>query len=1059
MTERHPENEAADTPAATADDYEKVEPWVDVCALEHEILALWDDVGAFDALREKNADGEPWSFLDGPITANNPMGVHHAWGRSLKDAFQRYWAMNGRRLRYQNGFDCQGLWVEVEVEKELGLTTKRAVREGGIGEFVRKCKERVLTFAARQTEQSIRLGYWMDWDDPDALRALAAELGSDEDVTYVTPRGDEVTGRAETIVGQLGNNDWGGSYFTFSDENNYTIWSFLKRCHERGKIYRGTDVMPWSGRSGTAYSQMEVIEGRDLVAHTAVFVKLPLREREQENLLIWTTTPWTLTSNVAAAINPELEYVRVRAEHDGEIYIFAKENLEFQRLERQFEEKNNWIEGVPKLKTLAQLFNERGGYTIEGTVMGADLVGLAYDGPFDELAAQQEIGGYPFVDESVETSAAQAHRVIDGGRDNRGNPIVVAGEGTGIVHTAPGCGDVDHVLGKKLGLPMIAPLDAEARFLEKFGFLTGKRATDEETVHAILRSLDEKGLLLASEQYPHMYPHCWRTGDELVFRMVDEWYIDMDWRDEIMRVVDDIRWIPEYGHDREIEWLENMHDWMISKKRFWGLALPIWECQSEDCDWFDVIGGREELRERAAAGWDDFEGHTPHRPWVDEIELECEACGGVARRVEDVGNPWLDAGIVPFSTVEYNRDREFWREWIPADLVLECFPGQFRNWFYSLLAMSTMLEQQAPFETLLGHALVRDQDGREMHKSWGNAIWFDDAAEEAGADVMRWLYARHDPTVNLNFGFKPLEKVRGKFINTLWNTYAFFANYARLAEWRPPAEGGATAFEARPDFDRWILTELQRLTESCREHFESFEIHLAAQAIEQFVDDLSNWYVRHNRRRFWRTGDAEAGSSDAAFETLYECLFGVLRLAAPVIPFLTEAMYQNTVRNVVDDAPVSVHLTDYPTGDSERVDDALTESMRAVMRITSLALSARDAQKLKVRQPLAKLTVGPADVSEKRAAEQFRDMLAEDLNVKEVVVLEPGTESPLEYEVKPNYRALGPRYGAKMKAIARAVGEQGEQLLQALRAERASIPLELDDETLELEPDDRSPTT
>ncbi len=991
--------------------HQKVEPWFDMPALEREILELWDETKAFDKLVDKNAGNEPFSFLDGPITANNPMGVHHAWGRTLKDAFQRYHAMLGRDQRYQNGFDCQGLWVEVEVEKELGFASKREVKEFGIDRFVEACKERVRKYSAVQRDQSIRLGQWMRWDD---------------------------------------------SYFTMADENNYTIWSFLKRCHERGKIYRGTDVMPWSGRSGSAYSQMEVIEGRKLVAHTALFLRFPLSGRDKENLLIWTTTPWTLTSNIAAAVNVDLDYVKLRENRSGELYYCAAENLEFQRLERQFKEKKEWIAGVPKLKTLAQIFNERGGFTIEGKVKGAELVGLEYEGPFDELEAQGIVGGFPFTDDTIKHSGKTAHRVIDGGRDERGNAVVVAGEGTGIVHSAPGCGDIDHVIGKRLGLPAIAPLNEAAEFLPEFGFLAGKRAIDEDTVALILDNLKEKGLLVATEQYPHVYPHCWRTGDQLVFRLVDEWYINMDWRDEIKKVVSDIAWIPSWGHERELEWLTHMRDWMISKKRFWGLALPIWVC--EDCDTFDVIGGYQELKDRAISGWSeanirvpipgnvapdkDVSGNSPHRPFVDQIVIACPKCGGKAHRVEDVGNPWLDAGIVPYSTVRYGADMDYWKKWSPAELVLESFPGQFRNWFYALLAMSTMMEGVAPFKTLLGYALVYDENGKPMSKSKGNAIWFEDAAEQAGADVMRWLYVSHDITANLNFGFKALREVRGKFINTLWNVYGFYANYARLAGFTPD-KAPSVPFAERSDFDRWILTELQQTVTTCRESIERWDMRTAARAIESFVDSLSGWYIRHNRRRFWKSGDDN--DLQLALWTLYQCVYGVVRLAAPMIPFCTEAMYQNLVRAVDAAAPESLHHTAYPKADGTLVDAEITGEMRAIMRLNSMALSAREAKKIKVRQPLSALRVAPSDELEKRAAERFSAMLAEDLNVKQVCVLEIGTESPLSYGLKPNFRTLGSKLGKQMKPAAKAIAAASAALLSAYRRGDDSFSVQLDD--------------
>ena len=971
---------------------QKVDPWFDIVATEHEILDFWERTHAFEKLREKNKGNQTFSFLDGPITANNPMGVHHAWGRTYKDVYQRFWAMNGRDERYQNGFDCQGLWVEVEVEKEHGFTSKREIREFGIDRFVEECKARVRKFSEIQTQQSVRLGMWMDWDN---------------------------------------------SYYTMANENNYTIWTFLKKCHKRGKVYRGTDVMPWSGRSGCAYSQMEIIEGRKLVAHPALFVRFPIRGREKENLLVWTTTPWTLTSNVAVAVNTDLDYVRLRSKQDGEIYYFAAENLEYQRLEKEFREKKEWVDGVPKLKTIAQIFNERGGFEIDDTVKGAQLVGLEYDGPFDELEAQNMPGGFPLLDTDVTVSAKHAHSVIDGGRDNQGNPVVVAGEGTGLVHIAPGCGDIDHKIGKELGLPLIAPLDEEANFLAPFGFLTGKNAVRAETRNEIIENLKGKGLLVATEQYPHVYPHCWRTGEELVFRLVEEWYINMDWRNEIKQVVQQINWIPGWGRDRELEWLDNMSDWMISKKRFWGLALPIWVC--EKCNGFEVIGGFEELKTRAIEGWDDFEGHSPHRPWVDAVKIQCSDCGGKAHRIEDVGNPWLDAGIVPYSTTCYNQDRDYWKKWIPADLVLECFPGQFRNWFYSLLAMSTMMEGIPPFKNLKGHASVRDEKGEEMHKSKGNAIWFDDAAEKAGADVMRWLFVHHDPASNLSFGYSGLREIRGKFINTFWNTYAFLVNYARIAGFEGTEE--PVAFERRSQFDRWILTELQRTVQRSRQGLESLDVRRSVRAIEAFVEKLSNWYIRHTRARFWKSLEKE--DTRAAFETLYECLQKLIHLCAPMIPFVTEKMYQNLVRGLRPEAPESLFLSEYPQVNEDTMDEKVAEQMNAIIRINALALSARESAKIKLRQPLAELEIGPGDELEKQACEEFADLLRDGLNVKKLVVHEVGKNSPMALEIKPNPKFLGPRFGKKMGALQSAIVEQSAAVAKSLRQGKETFDVDV----------------
>ena len=452
---------------------------------EHATLKFWNDNSIFQKLRTKNQGKPVWSFVDGPMTANNAMGVHHAWGRAYKDVFHRFFAMTGHEIKYQNGFDCQGLWVEVEVEKQLGLGSKTAIAEHGIDQFVNACKQRVLKFAARQTEQSIRLGYWMEWDVPDELRKLSASVGQDDEISYTTARGETVTGKPHELVAKLGNPEWGGSYFTFSTENNETIWAFLKKCYNRGKVYKGHDVMPWSGRGGSAYSQMEVADGRKLTVHRSLFVRFPLKNRENENLLIWTTTPWTLTSNVAAAINSDLDYLKIKAKRDGKIYYFAKDNLNYKRLEKEFKENFGrpewtWPKDVPKLKTLRQIFKEQGGFEELGTIKGAEMIGWEYTGPFDELAAQSQPGGYPEEEKLIDKTGISCHRVIDGGRDFKGSPHVVAGEGTGIVHSAPGCGDVDHQMGVELGLVGIAPLGEDGRFQEGFGAFTGLEANRSE---------------------------------------------------------------------------------------------------------------------------------------------------------------------------------------------------------------------------------------------------------------------------------------------------------------------------------------------------------------------------------------------------------------------------------------------------------------------------------------------------------------------------------------------------------------------------------------------------
>jgi isoleucyl-tRNA synthetase len=935
--------------------FETVPTKVDFPALEREILQWWKDTDAFNKLRKKLANAPRWSFIDGPITANNPMGVHHAWGRTYKDLYQRYKAMRGYNQRWQNGFDGQGLWVEVEVEKELGFTSKRDIERYGIAEFVQRCKERVLKFAAIQTQQSIRLGYWMDWDN---------------------------------------------SYHTMSDENNYTIWLFLKKCHQRGLIYRGHDVMPWCPRCGTGISEHEIAtEGYQELVHRSVFLRFPLVGRSHEHLLVWTTTPWTLTSNVAAAVHPDLTYVAVKQGDD--VYYLSK-------------------------GALANAM--RGPYQVIRTLRGSEMVGWTYQGPFDEIPPLTGV----------------THTIIPWEE-------VGEAEGTGIVHIAPGCGKEDFALGKQHNLAVIAPLDEFGVFEEGFGWLSG--LTWAEAAQPIFDSLKSKGLLYRLEDYRHRYPVCWRCGTELVFRLVDEWFISMEQlRYEIMEVTKRIRWIPEFGLERELDWLRNMDDWMISKKRYWGLALPIYVCT--DCGKFDVVGSEEELKERAVEGWEQFEGHSPHRPWIDAVKIRCPFCGSLAARIPDVGNPWLDAGIVPYSTLNYRHDRAYWSQWFPADFITESFPGQFRNWFYSLLTMSTVLENREPFKTCFGYALLRDEKGEEMHKSKGNAIWFDDAAERMGVDVMRWLYCGANPTQNLNFGYGLGDETRRRFILPLWNVYSFFVTYARLDKWLPGAAAQRQGFLTPSRLsllDRWILSELQQLIVTMTERLDDYDAYAAVRAAEAFVENLSNWYVRRSRRRFWKSeSDAD---KDAAYATLYECLVTLCKLLAPFIPFLTEAMYQNLVRRVDNTAPESVHHNDWPTPRYDLLDHEVIADMQLVLRVVGLGRAARSKANLRIRQPLANMLVKVRKPEEEVVLERVQDIVLDELNIKAMDYIREESEL-VSFVVKPRYNLLGPRFGKRMPAVASALSALDQNSLgRSVRAGQ-SITLMVEGEEVIISPDE-----
>ena len=952
----------------------------DLVAQEHELLEAWQERRTFARLRSQNAGGPRWSFLDGPITANNPMGVHHAWGRTYKDLYQRFHAMLGEDQRYQNGFDCQGLWVEVNVERDLGFTSKRDIEAYGIAEFVSLCKQRVLTYAARQTEQSIRLGMWMDWDDPDELRRLRDALAADpaQVLTIKGPNGP-LTDTAEMLVGRLGHPELGGSYYTFSNENNDLIWGFLAEVHRRGWLYKGLDSMPWCPRCGTGLSQMELNEGYQDREDPGLTVAFPLVDRPGESLLVWTTTPWTLAANVAAAVGPEMRYVRVR-QGEGSFWV-----------------------GRGAIKSAVI-----GPFDVVEERDGSELVGWRYRGPYDDLPAVQR----------TFQEAGYEHRVV---------PWTEVGEeeGTGIVHIATGAGAEDFQLGKQLRLPVIVAIDEDGRYHDGFGWLSGLEAPN--VAEAIVEDLKKRDVFYHLAPYQHRYPHCWRCNTPLLWRAVDEWYISMgpvydqpretltreqvdaSLRYQIMDVVDQIRWIPGFGYERELDWLRNMHDWMISKKRYWGLALPIYDCSA--CGTVEVIGGREELHERAVEGWEAFEGHTPHRPWVDEVKIACPKCGAPVERIKDVGNPWLDAGIVPFSTLHHREDPEYWRQWFPADFITESFPGQFRNWFYSMLAMSTVLRREPPFKTIFGYALLYGEDGRPMHKSWGNAIDFDEAAERMGVDVMRWMFAKARPEENILFGWHAADEARRELL-VLWNVYAFFITYARLAGWRPSDPAPPVA--ERPALDRWILSRAAGTAEIVEERLRDVDALGATRALSAYLDGLSTWYLRLTRRRFSRSDDAVDRS--AAFATLHAALVATTRMLAPTLPFLADGMYGNLVASVDDAAPDSVHLTRFPTAElaADR-DPGLEASMDVARRAVDLARTLRSANRLKTRQPLARAWVA-APGGDGALSNDLLDIVASEINVKEVEPISDESEL-VERRVKVLLPKVGKRLGSAIPAV------------------------------------------
>lgn len=929
--------------------FRPVDPKEDFVRLEHRILDFWRERRIFEQRVGLNAGRAHWAFIDGPITANNPMGVHHAWGRTYKDVFQRMMAMRGFDQRYQNGFDCQGLWLEVETERDLGFNSKRDIENAGLDNFSRACRARVDRFSGIQTQQSIRLGQWMHWDN---------------------------------------------SYYTMSDTNIEYIWRFLKICHEKNWLYEGHKAMPWCTRCGTSLSQHELADGYELVSDTSVFLRFPLIDRPGESLLVWTTTPWTLTSNVAAAVNPDLEYVRISiAGH----HLYASAGA------------------------AQHLFKGKGEEV--GRVRGAEMLGWRYEGPFDDLSIADGI----------------EHRVIPWNE-------VGEEEGTGIVHIAPGCGEEDNLLAREHQLRVIAPLDEYGIYLDGFGWLTGMDVHDVEK--PILEDLKKKGVFFRQESYQHRYPHCWRCKEKLVFRVENEWFIACDEIRPLMKAeADKVQWYPESVGKRVQDWYNNMGDWCISRKRYWGLPLPFYRCSGGH---WTIVGTVDELRSRAVDP--DLVDRLPelHRPWIDEVRIRCAECGNEAERIHDVGDCWLDAGIVPFSTLKYHEDRAYWEKWFPSELVCE-MREQVRLWFYSLMFMSVTLEGRAPYRKVFAYEKVHDEKNEAMHKSRGNAIWFDDAVEKMGADVMRWLYCAQNPQFNLRFGYHVADEIRRKLL-TLWNVYGFFVTYAELDGFDPvTARSDETLGESRNLLDRWILSSLHGLVGEFAAKLDRYDVDGAMRDAEQFVEDLSTWYVRRSRRRFWSNQDND--DKRFAYRTLHHVLTTYARLVAPVIPFMSEEIWRNLTAPLREAgmAPESVHLTTYPVPAGNLIDETVDRQMEWVLRAVRLGRAAREKVQIRVRQPLETLWLVPLSGRLPELGEGMLQEVREELNIKTIRSDRPASELGTA-TVRLNFPVLGKRVGAAMKSIQAAVKEGNWEVLDGGRVRVGEHELEAEEYELAYQP-------
>ncbi|HET7275659.1 MAG TPA: isoleucine--tRNA ligase [Longimicrobiaceae bacterium] len=901
-------------------------------ALEDEILRLWKEEDTFGKALEQTADGEPFVFYEGPPTANGRPGIHHVFSRTIKDSISRFRTMQGRHVPRVAGWDTHGLPVEIEAEKRLGISGKPDIERIGIARFNEVCRESVLTYTEEWERFSARIGYWLDYSKP---------------------------------------------YVTFRPEYIESVWWILKQIADSDLIYRGHKILPYCPRCGTGLSSHEVALGYKDVLDPSLYITLPLLTdgdgADGRELLVWTTTPWTLVSNVAVAVHPDLEYAEVA--HDGKRLIVARDRV-------------------------AALFGDEA--EVLRSFPASELVDLRYSRPFDWVDAEDDPAG----------ARERAWRVVPA-------DFVSAADGTGIVHMSPAYGADDYAVGREQGLPVLQAVDDRGAFFEWIPEVGGQFVKDADT--ALIKLLKAAERVFRFSRESHSYPHCWRCGSPLLYMARDSWFIRTTaLRTELLANNDEVNWYPpEVGSGRFGEWLENNVDWAISRNRYWGTPLPAWVCDSEPRH-LEFIGSYADLAERAGELPESFD---PHRPFIDEITWQCEheGCSGTMRRTPEVIDVWFDSGSMPYGQWHYPfENEEKFERYFPADFICEGV-DQTRGWFYSLMAISTLLGRGPAYRNVVVNDLVLDADGQKMSKSKGNVVNPWEAIDEFGADAIRWyMLSISNPWLPKRFDPTGVREVQRKMFDTLRNTYRFFALYANLEDWETTDNDPKSA--ERPIMDRWLLSRLTAVADRATSDLEGYDLTHAVRTIGEFVvDDLSNWYVRRSRDRFW--GSADRSDGRAAFATLYEALVEVSRLIAPVVPFVSDWLH----RALQDGA--SVHLARYPHELHER-DKALENGMEAVRKLATLGRAAREEVGIRVRQPLGIVyavvpegsTVGP----------ELLEILRDELNVRGVEFMDKA-EALVTFSARPNFRALGSRFGKQTPAAADAIRELSSETLSAYR--------------------------
>ena len=964
---------------------------------EEEVLAFWQEHGVFDKTLAKDAPRGSFVFFEGPPTANNVPHVGHALTRAIKDVVPRFRTMQGYRVDRKAGWDTHGLPVEISIEKELGFTDKNAVEEYGIEAFNEKCFGSVRRYEREWVHASERLGFWLDYDN---------------------------------------------AYFTFLNTYVESVWWILHQMFQEDMLYEGHKVLPYCPLCGTTHSSHEVAQAYQDVADPSVTVGFRLLDGQERGgtsfdgvyIAAWTTTPWTLPSNMATCVHPEFTYKLVESKaFPGRRYLLAKD-LEQPALERVGKETHDLSAAEPL-----------------ATFTGAELEGLRYEPLF----------GFTGTGTDAEGTGADAAR----GNANwqvTADPYVTLDSGTGIVHVAPAFGEDDHRVGLRYGLDLYCAMKLDGKFKAHAGDLAGQWFKDADPV--VIRDLKDRGHLVFSTKYEHPYPHCWRHGTPLYYFATSSWFVRTTaMKDQLIAGNQTVDWNPAHIKDGRFgKWLENVVDWALSRKRYWGTPLPIWRC--DGCGTTECFGSFETLFARAGRDLPedpyDREQWNPHRPYVDDISFGCASCDGTMNRVVEVIDCWFDAGSMPFAQHHYPFNREMAEkidsgEAFPADFISEAV-DQTRGWFYTLHVIATFLKKRPAYKSVivLGHVL--DESGRKMSKSIGNVVAPGPIIDQFGADSFRWFFYRGNPTLPSRFGPNMVRDSLKSFMIPLLNAWQFFAIYAGIDGFTPagPEATPRPAPADRADLDRWVLSLLQQTTTEVTEALESNQLNHAAASLESFVESLTNWYIRRSRRRFWKS---EADSDKhAAHWTLYEVLVALSKLLAPFMPFLAERMHQDLVRAQDGDAPLSVHLADWPVADTDAIDHAVLARQAAARQVVTLGHAARQDAAIGVRQPLASVTVVSVD-EDLLASLEDADTLAivrDELNVKDVTFAEDRS-TYVDYTVKPNFRALGKRLGKRMKLCAQAVSAASPAaLLAALETDGKAVVVPSDGEAIELGPED-----